>query len=282
MIGLCLFSSCSNGNGRDGSEMPNDTPLPTITSAPAAAMVNGEGISLSEYESELLRYKAALDQLGQPYDAEIAKQDVLNDLIAQTLFSQSASEQGFNPTDAEVQQKMDQYAEGIGGLDALQSWMSTNFYDQDSFRVAVSRDMAVIWMRNMLLDQVSDTAEQIHARQILVENENEAIGIQRQLEAGTEFKTLAFQYDPETGGDLGWFPRGYLFQPDVENAAFSLQPGQYSGIISTNYGFHLVELIESDPQRPLSQEALIFMQRNSLEAWLDMRLTQSTIEILVP
>ena len=262
--------------------MPNDTPLPTITSAPAAAMVNGEGISLSEYESELLRYKAALDQLGQPYDAEIAKQDVLNDLIAQTLFSQSASEQGFNPTDAEVQQKMDQYAEGIGGLDALQSWMSTNFYDQDSFRVAVSRDMAVIWMRNMLLDQVSDTAEQIHARQILVENENEAIGIQRQLEAGTEFKTLAFQYDPETGGDLGWFPRGYLFQPDVENAAFSLQPGQYSGIISTNYGFHLVELIESDPQRPLSQEALIFMQRNSLEAWLDMRLTQSTIEILVP
>ena len=281
-LGLILFSSCSLGKGSGGSDTTGETALPTETSAPSAALVNGEGILLSEYESDLLRYKAAMDQLGQPFVPEIAKQDVLNDLIAQTLFSQSAAVQAYSHTEADIQQKIDQYAEASGGQDALQAWMQENSYNQDSFRMAVSRDMAVIWMRNTLLDQVPETAEQVHARQILVDTENEAVGILRQLEAGTAFVTLAFQYDPDTGGDLGWFPRGYLLQPDVENAVQSLQPGQFSGIIPTNYGFHLVELIESDPKRPLSQDALIFVQRNSLEAWLEAQLAKSTIEILVP
>jgi peptidyl-prolyl cis-trans isomerase C len=114
-----------------------------------------------------------------------------------------------------------------------------------------------------------------------VNSENEAIGIQRQLEVGTSFKSLAFSYDPLTGGELGWFPRGYLLQPEVENAAFSLQPGQYSGIIPTSLGFHIVEVIEVDPQHSLSQDALLFVQRQVLENWLDEQITQSTIEILI-
>ncbi len=44
-----------------------------------------------------------------------------------------------------------------------------------------------------------------------------------QLQAGADFATLAYRYDPLTGGDLGWFPRGVLTQPAVEEAAFSLQ-----------------------------------------------------------
>ena len=72
------------------------------------------------------------------------------------------------------------------------------------------------------------------------------------LEAGADFTELAYEYDPLTGGDLGWFPAGYLLQPDVETAAFSLQPGQYSGIIQTSYGYHIVYVIERDSNHPLS------------------------------
>ena len=148
--------------------------------------------------------------------------------------------------------------------------------------MAVSREMAMVWMRNLLIEQVPQTAEQIHARQILVNTENQAIGIQRQLEAGTSFKSIAFDYDPETGGELGWFPRGYLLQPDIENAAFALQPEQFSAIIPTSYGFHIIEVIEVDPRHPLSQDALLFIQRKSLESWLDAQRIQSTIDLLVP
>jgi peptidyl-prolyl cis-trans isomerase C len=282
MLGLILLSSCSIGQGSEGSKVTEETSPPIPTSAPLAVLVNNEGILLSEYEAELQRYQTAVEQLGKPFDPEKAKKDVLNDLIAQTLFAQSAIAQSYSHSDADLQAKIDQYAEASGGQEALQTWMAENLYDQDSFQVAVSREMAMIWMRNLLIEQVPLTAEQIHARQILVNSENEAIGIQRQLETGTIFKTLAFQYDPETGGELGWFPRGYLLQPDIENAAFVLRPGQFSGIIPTSYGFHIIEVIEIDTQRPLTQDALFFLQRKSLESWLDAQWSQSTIEILVP
>ena len=278
---LILLSSCSSGQESRDTDTPVDVADPTPTEAPLAARVNGEGVLLAEYEAELKRYQAGMEQLGEQYDPELAKQEVMDDLVAQTLFVQTAAAQNYYVDEVDLQVEIDQYAEAAGGQDVLQAWISENFYDPDSFRAAVSRDMAVIWMRNYLIAQVPQTAEQIHARQILVNGENEAIGIQRQLEVGTSFKSLAFSYNPLTGGELGWFPRGYLLQPEVENAAFSLQPGQYSGIIPTSFGFHIVEVIEVDPQHSLSQDALLFVQRQVLENWLDEQITQSTIEILI-
>jgi len=275
---IFLLSSCSPGQESVSVEVASPTP----TEAPLAARINNEGISLAEYEAEIKRYQSGLEQLGEQYDPELAKQEVMDDLIAQTLFTQAAVAQNYSVNEADLQGKIEQYAEAAGGQDALQTWMAENFYDPDSFRAAVSRDMAVIWMRNYLIAQVPQNTEQIHARQILVKNENEAIGIQRQLEVGTSFKSLAFSYDPLTGGELGWFPRGYLLQPEVENIAFSLQAGQYSGIIATIYGFHIVEVIEVDPQRSLSKDAQLFMQRQALEDWLNTQIGQSTIEILIP
>ena len=279
---LLLLSSCSSGQGSSETDTPVDVTNPTPTEAPLAARVNGEGVLLAEYEAELKRYQAGIEQLGEQYDPELAKQEVMDDLIAQTLFAQTAAAQNYYVDEVDLQAEIDQYAEAAGGQDVLQVWISENFYNSDSFRAAVSRDMAVIWARNYLIAQVPQTAEQVHARQILVKSENEAIGIQRQLEVGTSFKSLAFSYDPLTGGELGWFPRGYLLQPDVENAAFSLQSGQYSGIIPTSFGYHIVEVIEVDPQHSLSQDALLFVQRQALENWLDEQITQSTIEILIP
>jgi parvulin-like peptidyl-prolyl isomerase len=281
-IVLILLSSCSSGQGSKDTDTPVETANPTPTEAPLAARVNGEGILLTEYEAELKRYQAGMEQLGEQYDPELAKQEVMDYLVAQTLFTQAAAAQNYFIDEVDLQAKIDQYAETAGGQDVLQAWISENFFDSDSFRAAVSRDMAVIWMRNYLIAQVPQIAEQIHARQILVRSENEAIGIQRQLEVGTSFKSLAFSYDPLTGGELGWFPRGYLLQPEVENAAFSLQSGQYSGIIPTSFGFHIVEVIEVDPQHSLSQDALLFVQRQAIENWLDEQITQSTIEILIP
>ena len=143
-------------------------------------------------------------------------------------------------------------------------------------------DMAAVWMRNKILAEVPTTADQVHARQILVTDENEAFAVERRLQVGTSFETLAYEYDPLTGGDLGWFPAGYLLQPDVEKAAFSLQAGQFSGIIPTSYGFHIVFVMERDGQHPLSPEALLVVQRLALEKWLADERAKSTIEILVP
>jgi peptidyl-prolyl cis-trans isomerase C len=280
VLAVFILSACATG-GQSGESAATEALTPAPTEAPMAARVNGEGILLSDYEQELQRYQAGAADLQIEVSAQDAREAVLDYLIEQTLFKQAAQENGYTVSDAELVQKIIELAEARGGQASLDTYLSENFYSQDSFRAAVARELAVIWMRNYLIDQAPATAEQVRARQILVNSQNEAIAVQRRLEVGTPFSDLAYEYDPLTGGELGWFPRGYLFQPAVEEAAFALQPGQYSGTIETNYGFHIVEVIERDPQRELKGDALIAAQRAYIGTWLADQRAQSMIEIYV-
>ncbi len=151
----------------------------------------------------------------------------------------------------------------------------------NSFRRALRRSIAAAWQRDQVLAKAPTTAEQIHARQILVLNEDLANRLYAQLQAGADFATLALQVDPDSGGELGWFPKGYLLLPEIEQAAFSLQPGKYSPITKTSYGFHIVYVTERDPNRPLSADARLELQRKLLSNWLKERRAQSQVEILV-
>jgi parvulin-like peptidyl-prolyl isomerase len=279
-LGLVLLSSCS-GIGEKDTEQSAQEMTATPTEAPMAARVNGEGILLAEFESELQRYQSGAASAEIEVPVEKARQDVLDFLVEQTLFKQAAVENGYVASQEEISARLAELADARGGQAGLDAYLAENFYTAESFRSALARDLAVIWMRNFLISQIPTTTEQVHARQILLDSQNAAIAVVRQLEVGTPFAELAFGYGPLTGGELGWFPRGYLFQPAVEEAAFALQPGQFSGIIETSYGFHIIEVIERDPQRALSADALLAAQRTVIETWLTDRRAQSAIEIYV-
>jgi peptidyl-prolyl cis-trans isomerase C len=103
-----------------------------------------------------------------------------------------------------------------------------------------------------------------------------------QLQNGADFAELAANYDPVAKGDLGWFPRGYLSEPALEEAAFSLQPGQYSNVIQTRLGYHILQVIERDPQRPLDPDARQVLQDKALQEWMSKARSQSDIQILLP
>jgi len=246
-----------------------------------AFRVNGEGFLLSDYEEELRRYQAAMEETGELFDASAASKTILDEMINQMFLAQHAAQEGFVVDEAALQMRLEELATGIGGVEALVKWINDYSFSEESFRRALARDMAAVWMRNRILGSVPTTADQVHARQILVRSENEAIASERRLQVGTDFNTLAYEYDPLSGGDLGWFPAGYLLQTDVEIAAFSLQPGQYSPIIPTSYGYHIVYVIERDQNHPLSPEALLFTQRLAMENWLNEQRNQSSVEIYV-
>ena len=256
---MLITGSCGIKTEPGETLPPAETSQPTPTEAPAAARVNGEPVLLSDYEAEMKRYQAALTILGEEYDNEDAKQEILDALIDQALLIQGANERGYSVDDTAMNKRLQELTAEIGGEEALNTWMAENSYDEESLRRALTRDMAAVWMRNQLLSEVPQSEEQVHARQILVRTENEAIAVERQLQVGTSFESLAIQYDPLTGGELGWFPRGYLLQPDVENAAFSLEAGQTSGIIPTGYGYHIIQVIERG-EYPLLPDALLFIQ----------------------
>ena len=278
---LTLLAVVSCSSGRAANETPTPTLEPTPTEAPMAARVNGEGILQTEYEAELQRYQTAVTQLGEEYDEGTAKQEVMDELVDQTLLAQAAAAQNFSVDDAALQSEMDALIGEIGGAEALQAWYSQNFYTDESFRSALKRNMAASWMVDKITAEVPAAAEQVHARQILVDSQAEAEELLRQLQAGTAFEDLAYEYDSLTGGELGWFPRGYLLQQAVEDAAFSVEAGGYSGVISTSYGYHLIEVIEKDAAHQLSPDALMFIQRAALNTWLENQRTQSAIEVYV-
>lgn len=261
---------------------PTETTVPTVTSMPMALLVNGEGILLSEYEADRSRLQAALAELGQEMSPEDQKTRVLDNFIEELLLAQAAVEAGNVVTDANVQARIDKLIENIGGVDKLIEWQTANFYSDESLRAALKRSIAAAYQRDAITEAVPTTAEQIHARQLFFKNEANAVAMQKQLETGVDFSTLAFQQDPTLGGDLGWFPRGMLTQPEVEEVVFTLQPGETSGIIPSSLGYHIVNVLEREKDHPLSTEARLMLQKEALSSWLKQALEGSTIEILVP
>jgi parvulin-like peptidyl-prolyl isomerase len=141
-------------------------------------------------------------------------------------------------------------------------------------------------MTQRIVEGVPTTAEHVHARHILVDTSSEAERILAQLQAGADFAALARAHSQdtstrETGGDLGFFPRGILVAPEVEEAAFALQPGQVSGVVSSALGYHLVQVVERDPDRPVSPESLRLLQDRAVQEWIEGLWAQAVVERFV-
>ena len=98
------------------------------------------------------------------------------------------------------------------------------------------------------------TPERVEARHILIKSDasndaamkTKAEGILKQIQAGGDFAKLAQTNsdDPgskDKGGELGWLQKGQTV-PEFEKSAFSLQPGQTSGLVKTEYGYHIIQV----------------------------------------
>jgi len=94
--------------------------------------------------------------------------------------------------------------------------------------------------------------KEINTRHILLKTEEEAKQIKEKLQNGEDFVELAKKYsiDPNaktTGGELGFYPKGSLL-PEYEDIAFKLaKVGQVSGIVKSQYGYHIIRLEGTKP-----------------------------------
>ncbi|MCX6058307.1 MAG: SurA N-terminal domain-containing protein [Chloroflexi bacterium] len=261
--------------------IPTGTPEPpTATPVPSIATINGEYISLAEFQAEIARYQSAQSTPGNTVTDEEANKIVLEDMIAQFLLAQSAREANFNLTEADLRSRLEALGNQIGGAEALSTWKSTHGYDDASFQIALKRSVESAWMRDKIIADVPTTVEQIHVRQILTYNEEKAHAALEQLNGGADFNALAALYDPITRGELGWVPRGYLLDPKADEAVFALQAGAYSAVISTDAGFHIFKAVER-ADHLLTPDALLAMQELALENWIAEKRAKSNI-VLAP
>ena len=282
LFGLLLMAVLSACNSPIlGPVLPTITPTlvptPTETMVPLAVSVNGEGFTQAEFDDELKRYQSAQAALGKTVSQADAILAVRNDLIDNLLLEQGASGYKFSVDDQTLQARVDSLAAQVGGPDALAAWESAHGYTDQSFRAALKGQIAAAWMRDQITASVPTSAEQVHVKQILLYNADEAQSVLNQLQAGADFDTLAARYDPIAHGELGWFPRGYISESAIEEAAFTLQPGEHSAIIQTKIGYHIIEVVERAAARPLSPDALLTLQERAVQDWLKQRRQESSI-----
>jgi len=129
--------------------------------------------------------------------------------------------------------------------------------------------------------EMATATEQVHARHILVATEEEARQTMARLEAGEAFDALAAELSTDSvsaaeGGDLGWFARGTMVAA-FEEAAFSLEPGTISEPVASDYGYHIIEVLERELERPLEDDALVRFQDALLETWYSERTSAEDV-----
>ena len=254
---------------------------PAPTTEPLALTVNGEGITTVEFDAEIQRYIAAQTALGKSVDPSTVTSAVTNDFVAQLLLSQAARMNGFILDGAALQTRIDSLEAQIGGAEALSAWQNAHGYSEQTFRSALKRAGEAAWMRDRIVSNVPSTAEQVHVQQILLYNQDTAQNFLLQLNGGADFDELALRADPLTRGDLGWVPRNYLLNLQIEEIVFGLGVGQYSDVITTEVGFHIVKVLARDPSRPLSPDTYLVFQELALKNWVEEQ-KKLAIVVLAP
>jgi peptidyl-prolyl cis-trans isomerase C len=109
--------------------------------------------------------------------------------------------------------------------------------------------------------------EEVRARHILVQGEDEAKAILEQLKKGADFATLAKEKSKDPGaadgGDLGYFTKDQMV-PEFADVAFKMYPGQLSNPVKTQFGWHVIKLEDKRTKQPPEFEKV----KGQIEAYL--------------
>ena len=236
---------------------------------------------MAEWDAQVTQYIQAHAALGETVSEEAASTVVLEDLVAQVLLAQAARTAGFELSSDALLERIQDLEKEVGGPAKLTAWQTSHGYTEATFPLALQRAAEAANMRDQISSSVPRTAEQVHVQQILLYNEGDATRISNQLKGGVEFDAMAAAVDPRTRGELSWFPRGYLLEPEIEEAAFSMQVGEVSEIIHTNVGYHIIKVLERDADHPLSPDAYLALQERALNDWVAQQRAAATV-ILAP
>lgn len=266
---------------------------PLAANAQLAARVNGVGISLDEYNRQAAQAQAALTQSGGldlktqagQDTLKSLKQQVLDQMINDVVVAMQADREGIKVTDDDLNVRLAQMIQDAGSVDKLNAYLTTHQLSLGDLCSQVRNQLLGEAMLNRVTAAIPTSAEQVHARHILVASAQTADAVRQQLVAGKDFATLAKQYSQDeaskaNGGDLGWFPKGVM-DPNFEAVAFQLKINEISQVVQTQFGFHIIQVLEHDNSRPLPPEVIQNKRQTAFLAWLQAVRDTMKVDLLV-
>jgi peptidyl-prolyl cis-trans isomerase C len=197
------------------------------------AEINNDKITITEFNKELDKIPMNMKMMVA---SESGKKSFLDRLIVKKLILKEAEKENIEQ-DKEFQNKLSEIREQLI-IESLLKKKLTSGTDMSD------ENLQKYYEANK---EKFKKEREINTRHILLKSEEEAKQVKDKLQAGEDFADLAKKYsiDPNakvTGGEVGFHPKGTLL-PEYEAAAFKLtKVGQTTGIVKTQFGFHIIRL----------------------------------------
>lgn len=232
-----------------------------------------------DYRTFIETFVARSNEAGQAIDttAPIGQQ-VINLLVSSTTIERAARADGISVTSAEVQGAFDDILVAQSGQEPREvTEDELNTILHELYGSSKERLYDLIRIR-LYEDKVkSELLEQARFRHILVQDEGKAKDLIDQLKGGADFSQLAKDHSEhlesrDNGGDVGFVTRGQQLEP-IEQAIFTNDIRLLEEPIKTDFGYHVVEILEKKGR-----------VQQSFDAWLadaEQRL-HSTVYLSIP
>ena len=248
------------------------------------AAVVGQHVILKSDVAQLVQMTAVERRLDPRFDIEKLEQlqeQVLQSLVNQKLILEIAEVESIEVEDREVDQAVEQYIaqsvsqagseeqlEAILGKriselrrmwwsDMREQLIAERYQGQLFGDIAVTRDEVVVFYNNYK-DSLGTIPTLYNSSHIFIKSRpggksravsrNLIDSLRQQIIGGEDFAQLAEQFsqDPgsaRNGGELGFVSRG-TFVPAFERVAYELNPGEISRLVETDFGYHIIEVLE--------------------------------------
>ncbi len=158
----------------------------------------------------------------------------------------------------------------------------THMNHDDYVRLVAEPALARELVTNHFTQEVGQSAEQVHARHILVGTEELANKLYADLQADPDlFAQLAEENSIDTatgpnGGDLGWFTRGVMVET-FEQVAFELAPNEISEPVQTEFGWHIIQSLDHQDDRALTDDQITQTVQAETTRWLTEQRNAASI-----
>ncbi|MBW2965935.1 peptidylprolyl isomerase [Candidatus Woesearchaeota archaeon] len=280
--------------------------LLAIKKAHNVAVVNDVKITAEELDKH---YNFIFFIMGYPeeYKQIITKDAILEQLINEKLLLEEAAKQGIDVDNEDVDKRIkemlnqnllteeqfkDRLSEGGFSFDDFENYFKnqlvmSEFLNETLFSEIEISDSEIEEYYEKNKESYIAKEEQIRARHILIETEEEAQDILKELRKGVDFAELAEERSigPSSarGGDLGFFSKGTMVK-EFEDAVFDLRIGGISDPIKTDFGWHVIKR-ESDiisfeeAKESIKNILLVEKQKKAFENYLTKLKANSEILI---
>lgn len=244
------------------------TPTPTLPTLPTS--------TLSALQKSLLPPTATLTATSIPTaTATLAPTETPTEVPTITPTSLPS----LTPTEYTAEAYQEQYQEIVTNFE------ETIDFNENDLRAVLESQLYRQKVQESVLQElnIAPVEEQVWARHILVEDESTADLVINRLDHGEDFCGLAAEFSTDTSnkdscGDLGWFGRGVMVS-EFEEAAFSLDIGEISNPVETQFGWHIIQKLGHE-ERPLSGAEYQGRRDQGFNDWLTDLRDNSEIVIM--